>query len=133
MYQHFHYYFSLKDISEIFYNFAVGIGTLSGVFAAYKLIQEWFISKSKQKMIDRLKKLYPRSELNISFLVADTARAPGKIYLIDIKKRQKYWIQSSSTYLDLGLFWDDFKRISEDEFDSYKEGVSILTSGAPGS
>jgi hypothetical protein len=123
-----------KIRSEIFYNFAVGIGAIGGgFFAIVKAIIDWLVEKRKSSIKNEFKKLYPRKDLNITFQVVDTEKLPGKLYILDLKNKEKHWIQSSQTLLDLGLFWDDSRRISLDEFSKYKEGSAILTEGKPGS
>lgn len=123
-----------KYTSEVFYNFAVSLGAIGGgIFAGTKVIVEFILTRQRGSYKNKFKKLYPRESIGVIFKVVDTDKAPGKLYLIDLKKKERYWIQSSNTLLDLNLFWDDAKRISEAEFEKYKEGPAILTSGTPGS
>lgn len=120
-------------ISEIFRNFAIGLGALGGgLFVGLKFVVEFILSIKKISYKAKFHKLYPREKLNDVFKIVDTERGLGKLYLVDLKKKEKYWIQSATTLLDLNFFWDDAKRISQEEFDSYREGPAILTSGEPG-
>lgn len=124
----------LKTISEIFNNFAIGSAAIAGgIWAGLKAFIEFATSKKKSSYGDEIKKRYPREKLNKTFKIADHAKAPGKLYLVDLKKKEKYWIQSAPTLLDIGFFWDDAQRIPEEEFNKYKEGPGILTLGSPGS
>ena len=82
---------------------------------------------------NRLKKQYPREKLNKTYKLVDTDKAPGKIYLINLKNNEIYWIASSSTFNDLNFSWDDVERISIEEFKSYKERNRILIKGSAGS
>lgn len=123
-----------KVISEIFNNVAIGLAAIGGGFwAIIKGISEFVSTKKKNSYRDSFKKLYPREKLNKTFKIVDNGKAPGKLYIIDLEKKEKYWIQSGPTLLDLGFFWDDAVRISEDEFSKYEEGPGILTVGTPGS
>jgi len=116
--------------SQIFFNLAVGIS--SGVFVGLKTVSK-FINDNKQKRVEiDARKDFPREKLNTRFLLVDTAEAPGKIYLIDKDKKTRHWIASASTMQDLNYHWSDVNRISKAEFDKYKEGAAILTSGVPG-
>jgi hypothetical protein len=130
---HWHHYTSLKDASEIFYNFAVGIGALGGLFAVYKLFDEWRNEKVKREKIEQLRKIYPASELGHGYKIADSVEDRGVIYIIDLRNSKKHWIQSSSTFVDLGFDWRKVEHITADEFRVYHEGDPILTSGTPGS
>ena len=123
-----------KTISEIFNNFAIGAAAIAGGFwAGIKASIEYITSRKKSLYKDEIKKRYPREKLNKTFKIVDHEKAPGKLYLVDLKKKEKYWIQSAPTLLDLGFFWDDAQRISEAEFNKYQEGTGILTLGSPGS
>lgn len=119
--------------SEIFYNFAVGLGAIGGgIFIAMKGIIAFLKKKAQGLPIRKIKKKYPREKMNRTFKLVDTEKVPGKVYLLDLKDGKRYWIQSGPTFLDLNFFWDDFVRIEQTEFDKYKEGTPILTSGDPG-
>ena len=122
-----------KLTSEIFYNFAIGLGAIGGgVFVGAKGMVEFWKSRNIQVSISKIKKRYPRSELNKSFRLVDTEEAPGRVYLLDTKTRKRHWIQSGATLLDLDFYWSDFKRIATDEFNKFDEETPILTRGEPG-
>jgi len=125
---------SWKTFSEIFNNITIGFAAIAGIlWGIIKGISEFIKSKKKKSYRDSIKKLYPRERINEIYKIVDHEKAPGKLYLVDLNKKEKYWIQSGPTLLDLGFFWDDARRISEKEFESYKEGPGILTVGTPGS
>lgn len=122
-----------KTVSEIFNNFAIGLAAITGgIWAGIKAGIEFVSSKKRSSYKDDIKKRYPKEKLNKTFKIVDYANAPGKLYLVDLEKREKYWIQSASTLLDIGFFWDDAQRITVEEFNKYKEGPAILTVGVPG-
>ena len=125
---------SLKTASEIFNNFTVGlsacVAVFLGIFSIFKLIPDYLKNQKKKNVVETLRNHFPREKLNKTFKLVDTERAQGKIYLIE--KDVRYWIQSSPTFLELNFFWDDVKRITVKEFETYKEGPGILTSGTPG-
>lgn len=125
---------SWKTLSEIFNNFAIGLAAMAGIlWGIIKGITEFVKMRKKNSFKDNIRKMYPRERINKIFKIIDHEKAPGKLYLLDLNKKEKYWIQSGTTLLDLGFFWDDANRISEKEFESYKEGPGILTVGTPGS
>lgn len=51
MYHHLHNFLSLKDFSEIFYNFALGLGALGGVFTAGRAFD--FLGLQIREVLDR--------------------------------------------------------------------------------
>jgi len=122
-----------KTVSEIFNNIAIALAAISGgIWAGLKAFIEFVSSRRKSSYKNEMRKRYPREKLNETFKIVDHEKSPGKLYLIDLKKKEKYWIQSGPTLLDIGFFWDDAQRISEEEFHKYKEGPGILTVGTPG-
>lgn len=124
---------NLKLFSEIFYNFLAGIGTFFAGFAGLIGLLQLIKYSKRESYKNRLRKQYPKEKLNILFKLVDTDKAPGKIYLVNLRKKEKYWIASASTLTDLNFFWDEVKRIQQEEFNNYKEGEKLLTSGTPGS
>ncbi len=131
MHQYFQHYCSVKEFSEIFSNFAVGLGALGAASTGIKIVYDWLIDKSNQKKLIRFREIYPPQELGKGYRIADSVALPGKIYIIDLRTRQKRWIQSSSTFIDLGFNWGAIEHMSVNEFDSYVEIKPILTSGKP--
>jgi hypothetical protein len=117
--------------STIFFNIAVGVST--GAFVIIKTSADIIGDHNKRRVKKSIRKEFPRAKLGNGFLLVDTDEVPGKIYLIDIGQDTRRWIASSSTMQDLDFQWSDVQRISNDEFNKYKEGAAIFTSGVRGS
>jgi hypothetical protein len=120
-----------KYIAELFNLWAIGIGALfagtAGAFLIWDRLEEIWLRRKIRNY--RLK--FPRVNLNKTFKLVDTDTAKGYIYLIDLEKRKKYWIQSAPTYLEMNFHWKDFQTINSTEFESYSEGEPILLRGDP--
>lgn len=121
---------SSLETSQIFFNWAVGIA--SGAFVIAKAIANGFRFIKNRSIETDFKKKYPRDDLGKTFRLVDTEEAPGKIYLLDTKSKKRHWISSASTMRDLNYHWTDVERIPKSDFDKYKEGAGILTSGIQG-
>lgn len=121
---------SWLNVSQIYFNFTVG--TASGVFVIVNTVSKYITNKIQRSIENDIKAKYPRQKLNIDFKLIDTEDAPGKIYLIDLVTRERFWIASASTFRDLDYHWSDVQRIQKNEFNKYDEGPAILTRGIPG-
>lgn len=103
----------LKETSEIFYNFTVGVGALFASGAGIKALYEWAgVYKEKRELLKKkvwfgqAKKYYLRENINSSDgesgfrLLRNPAN--GYIYIYDLSTRHKYWIENMPTYYELG-------------------------------
>ena len=114
-----------RYISEIYSNIAIGTATVIGIVVGYPVLRRWL-------RVRRIRKLYPLSRLGVDFKLADGDKSPGKIYIVDIKRKSRKWIESLSTFHDLNFYSDKVEHMSQNELDDYREEPGILTSGKRG-
>lgn len=119
--------------SQIFHNYAVGIGVLLTGLGGLKILYEWAISyrdKNKRKRLsEELKAKYPPGENGKSFQLIESSSERGKIYLHDRKTDKKHHIASILTLIDLGYDHSMVQGIDKDVFDSIDTGDEFLTQG----
>ena len=120
----------LQTLSSIFNNFAVGIAAiLGGSWAGLKAVIEFIESQRRSAYKNEMKKRFPRTALNKQFKIVDHPKAPGKFYVIDLQKKERYCIQTNETLMDLGFSWKDTEHMTTEEFHHFTEGPGILTVG----
>jgi hypothetical protein len=116
--------------SEIFYNFAVGIGVLLAGFGGLKILSDWLKNvrekKRKEKLTTELKSRYPQSDHGETFQLIESKAKPGKIYLLDKVTNKKRHIASPSTFQALEFERHMVKELDHKEFKSIKTGKRIL-------
>jgi len=119
--------------SQIFHNYAVGIGVLLTGLGGLKILYEWAINYSdknrKRRLSEELKTKYPPRENGKSFQLIESSSMPGKIYLLDKKTNKKHHIASILTFIDLGYDHSMVQRLGKDVFDAIDTGDEFLTQG----
>lgn len=138
---------SLKQFSEIFYNFAVGTGALLAGGAGIKAFSEW-TQKQKQER-ELLNNRSRFTDAKISFprekyktidgesgfrLLRNPAN--GHISIYDLASKTRYLIENMATYYELGYLDDnsskDWKNITElaqieqSKYHKFKDGKPII-------
>ena len=131
----------IQNISQIFYNYAVGIGLLLAGGVSIKALIEWRteVNKKKKKEDEKKKKeirnnnkilelkaKYHKKELGKTFQLIKSSAKPGYIYLLDLTTNIKYHVGSSPTFHALEYNSSMVVRVSPEKFNSYKEGDKIL-------
>lgn len=117
----------IDNWSQIAANIILSIGAIVGIyFGAGEL-------RARRK-ISRLKKKFPLSQIGQDYKLVDTPGAPGKIYIVELRSKKRYWVQNSSTFADLGFIGHTVTRMPQKELNSYKESDKprILTRGVSG-
>lgn len=116
----------LLYISQIFHNFAVGIGALLAGGAGYVAVRQYIASTKRQSLIDTYKSRYPRKDLNESFFLAHSpvSNQGDRIYILDIKTKKKHWIKNRETLIALDFDFGDANKTSK-LFNSYSESDII--------
>ena len=119
--------------SQIFNNYAVGIGVLLTGLGGLKVLYEWadnYRDKYRRKKLsEELKAKYPPKENGKSFQLIESTAARGKIYLHDKKTNKKHHIASILTLIDLGYDHSMAQGLDKDVFDSIETGDEFLTQG----
>lgn len=119
----------LKEISEIFQSFSIGIGALLGGLGALKVSSEW--AKNLKRKLDARKwrKRFPKDKFGEQFdLVYKTYEnviGGGVIYVRDKRTKTKHWVADEETLKMLGFNLDEAKGIAASEFDGLKTGDEI--------
>lgn len=124
-------YFSIvlgKPFSEIFNNITVGIGALLAGLGGFIAFSDWSKDKIIKNKFEKVKNTYSREKLknddaNDGFRLL---RFPenGDIFIYDLVRKEKFWIDKMSTYYALrfvdkdGLM--DWKNITTEEIEKYK-------------
>jgi len=124
------------EFSQIFYNYAVGIGVLLAGLGGLRIFNDWLRNarenareeKRKKKLTAEFKAKYPKEENGKAFrlIKSTTSAKPRHVYLLDNDTKIKHWIASSVTFKALKYepyMVDDLK---PDEFNSFEEGDKIL-------
>jgi hypothetical protein len=126
-------YFSIvfrKPFSEVFNDIAVGLGALLAGLGGLKIFINWVEAKTRKDNFYRFKEIYSRDK----FRSKDAKEgfrllrnpASGKIYIYDLDTKKRHWIETMSTYYELGYIdnnqskdWQNFSDISESEMNKY--------------
>jgi hypothetical protein len=119
----------LKLISEIFYNTALGVAALLMGYGALGVIRDYREKQHLSKKINSLKRMYRRDKMGRErdFVLMSKPNYPGVIYLIDLKKEKKYWIQSEATLSDMGMNMTDAENPDEILYEKFSDGEPIFT------
>lgn len=120
-------------VSQVFNNYAVGIGALLAGIGGLKVLFDWARNTSEKKRRERLtvelKAKYPSKENGNTFQLIESSAKPGMIYLLDKKTNKKHHIASLSTFIALGYDHSMVQRLGQDVFNSIEEGDEFLTEG----
>ncbi len=138
----------IQNISQIFYNFAVGFGLLLAGGVSIKALIEWRIGVNEKRKKDdenrkkedekkkkeirnnnkilELKAKYHKKELGKTFQLIKSSAKPGYIYLLDLTTNIKHHVGSSTTFHALEYNSSMVVRVSPEKFNAYKEGDKIL-------
>jgi len=117
----------LKKASEIFQSFGIGIGALFGGLAGLTAFIDWLDKRKRREgYIKELRNKYPRSLLNKEFRLIQKQSMQGWLFLLDDKKKIKFWIKDSQALKDLNYSFADAIVISDEEFDDYPQGDAIV-------
>ncbi len=139
---------TILNISQIFYNFTVGLGLLLAGGVSIKALVEWRIGvnekrkkedeqrkkedeqrkkeiKKNDKILE-LKAKYHKKEAGITFQLIKSSAKQGYIYLLDLTTNIKHHVGSSSTFHALDYNSSMVKRLSPEEFNKIKTGGKIL-------
>jgi len=117
--------------SQIFNNYAVGVGALIAGVGGFKLLIDWgsnFVEQVRRRRLEielRGKYLPNRGGYE---LIASSSN-PDWIYLHDKKTNRKHHIASNATFLALGYDRSMVKHIGKQVFDSIGDGDEFLTRG----
>ena len=128
------YFFNLqvhmdwKTLSEVFYNFTVGIGAILAGGAGFVAFREYAASSKNKARINVYKSRYNRGGLvrgDFSLVHSAVKGQEDRIYIIDKVAKIKHWIVTPKTLNDLGFQFSD-AAFSADLFNSFPvEGESI--------
>lgn len=119
--------------SQVFNNFAVGIGAILAGFGGLKVLLDWRReheeNKRRKRLEAELRSKYPPKELGKKFLLIQSSEKPGMIYLLDLKSGKKHHIASNSTFVALGYDRSMVKGLGKEVFNGYEEGDEFLIEG----
>jgi len=134
----------IQDISQIFYNLAVGIGVVFAGFyyivggigllfagiGGFKVFLNWVSDFKEKKRIEKmtleLKEKYPIEEHGKTFELIKSRADPRPVYLLDKNTNIKHWIASRSTFDALEFEFDMVKKLNQKDFDLIETGKKIL-------
>jgi len=120
------YYVGLKEASEIFQSFGVGLGALLAGMGGLTAFSDWWKKKRKKdNSIENYRKKYPRSKLNKTYKIIRYEGDEVRIYLLDINSNKRHWVKDPSTLRALGFSGKDAKTEKYSEFNIHKEGEEI--------
>lgn len=124
---------SAVQVSQIFYNIAVGLGALLAGMGGLKILYSWAQSgkedQRRKKLREELKTKYPpRLHLKTYRLIESTVN-PDWVYLYDFKSGKKHHIASMLTLLRLGYMRNWAKKTTPHKFNLIDEGDEFLTDG----
>ncbi len=123
----------LLNPSQVFHNFAVGIGALLAGAGGFKIIYDFATDLREKRRRTRqekdLKALYPPSKVNKTFKLISSSKNPDWIYLHDLKTNKKHHIASNWTFVDLGYNRNMVQQLSDDVFNTIQEEEKFLTRG----
>lgn len=116
-------------LTESFNRIALGISALIAAFFG----QYWVnIRIHRDKKIKEYFKKYPHDKFGKNWEIIESENYPGAIYVLDRNNKTKYHILNMKTVYDLGWHIYPRKRITDQEFQSYKVGNTIYTQGEAG-
>ena len=120
------------EISQIFYNYAVGIGVLLAGFGGLRIFNDWLRTareeRRKKKLTAEFKAKYPKEENGKAFrlIKSSTSAKPRHVYLLNNDTKIKHWIASSLTFKALEYETYMVDDLKPDEINSFEEGDKIL-------
>ena len=120
------------EFSQIFYNYAVGIGVLLAGLGGLRILNDWLRNareeKRKKKLTAEFKAKYPKEENGKAFrlIKSSTSAKPRHVYLLDNDTKIKHWIASSLTFKALEYETYMIDDLKPDKINSFKEGDKIL-------
>lgn len=124
---------NILTISQVFNNFAVGVGGILAGLAGLKYLNEILGRKRKMEQESHLKLTYPVTNLNRSFKLINRPNNVNWIYLHDLNTNKKHHIASDWTFTSLGYDRTMVQTINDQVFNAIEEGNMFLTRGAFGS
>lgn len=116
---------------DSFNKISIGISGLLVIF----LGQNWIAKEDlKEKKIKEYLKIYPHSQFGIGWEIVEPGNLPGAYYIYNKKTEMVHHILNWKTIYDLGwhVYTHLSKKISDDEFRSFKVGDRIRTQGEAG-
>lgn len=124
---------STLQFSEIFNNFAVGLGALLAGGGGFKILYDWTYSRRERVRRERLRAelraKYPPNQHKITYRLIESDVKPGWVYLHDLKSGKRHHIASMLTLLRLGYLRDWVRKITPKQFFLIPEGDEFLTDG----
>lgn len=119
--------------SQIFNNYAVGIGALIGGLGGLVVLVQ-YAAKYKEEFIRKrlfkeLKAKYPVEQNGKSYQLINSDRRSDWIYLWDKRPNKKHHIASLSTFRNLDYNRSMVKKLTVEKFDSIPTGKEFLTHG----
>lgn len=124
---------SLLLVSQVFSNFALGIGALLAGSGGLKVLLDWASNNreknKREKLEAELRVKYPPKENGKTFQLIQSSAKPGMIYLLDNKTNKKHHIASLSTFKALGYDNTMVKSLGQEVFNSMEDGDAFLTQG----
>lgn len=119
--------------SQIFNNYAVGVGAIIGGLGGAVALYNWGVKFKEEyrrkKLEDELKTKYPREQNNITFELWTSSINEGWIYLLDKATGLRHHIASNATFVGLGYDRGMVKRVGTRVFEAHKDGDEFLTRG----
>lgn len=123
----------IVTFSQIFHNFAVGIGALLAGAGGFKILYDLAVNladkRSRSRQEKDLKSMYLPNMLGKRFNLIASSKNPDWIYLHDLKTNKKHHIASNWTFVDLGYDRSMIQLMSEEVFNTIDEGERFLTKG----
>lgn len=124
---------SLLLISQVFSNFALGIGALLAGGGGLKILLDWTSNsketKRRHQLEMELKAKYPPKQNGKTFQLIQSEARIGMIFLLDKETSKKHHIASLSTFRKLGYDNTMVKTLKPKEFVSIEDGDEFLTQG----
>ncbi len=112
----------------MFFGFLVANSFFVIIKASEILIDQSWVEEEK---FERLKKLFPVSELNKTFKLLRFEQQSGRIYIYDLIRRKRNWIYNWKTFTDLGYPPGSWQEIDlnnvPNEFRDYLDDEDIIS------
>lgn len=119
--------------SQIFNNYAVGIGALIGGFGGLVVLFQ-YAAKYKEdfrrkRLFRELKIKYPIKQNGKTYELVNSDRRPDWIYIWDKESNTKHHVASLSTFRNLNYDSSMVRKLPIKKFDSISTGDEFLTAG----
>ncbi len=127
MIYHHYSHINFKDISEIFYYLASGIGLLLGGFGGWKVWREMAEKQKIKRKFEYFKKTYPPTEIGKTFYLYKENDG-DRLFVYDKEERVKHWVRNPHTRRELE-FPGRYIAVPEDkkrDLEKYKWGEKII-------